>query len=89
MPDLTLDEYRGLPQEALGRILREEALRICGKPLSESGAVNPSVKLAVSDGPCGPGDEKRFSPGDLQGFCSPLHLQTDLSATFTQANQRP
>ena len=42
MPDLTLDEFRDLPQEKLNQILRDEAKRInCSGP----GKNNPSKKL--------------------------------------------
>ncbi len=33
MPDLTVDEYRWMPREALHRKLREESLKIRGVPI--------------------------------------------------------
>jgi len=44
MPDLTLDEYRGIPSEEIRRILREEALKICGEHQSKPSLVKvPSL----------------------------------------------
>jgi len=70
MPDLTLDEYRGTPSEEIRRILREEALKICGEHQSNTGLVKAPDNLAKSNHFQCQEDGKRFFLKTLLGFLS-------------------
>ncbi len=70
MPDLTVDEYRGLPQKELSRILREEALKICGESLPGTRLIKAPAGLAVSHACHCSRNEKIFPSKILLGILS-------------------
>ncbi len=89
MPDLTLDEYRKLLKEDLREILKQEALKISGKPLSEIGTVKAPAIPSISHGARGQWGEKRFGLGFLLGFFSIFRPKTNLSTPSMETNLRP
>jgi hypothetical protein len=89
MPDLTLDEYRDLLQGDLRQILKEEALKISGKPLSPIRTVKSPVSPETSHGAPAPRGEKRFGWGSLLGFFSILRPRTNLSRVSMDIHLRP
>jgi hypothetical protein len=89
MPDLTLDEYRGLLKEELREILKQEARKISGKPLSEIGTVKTPVIPTSFHGARGQRGEKRFGSGFLLGFFSIFRPKTNLSTPSMETNLRP